>query len=482
VQHLLIETLLLASLGGAVGLLFASLAGGTVAALFLGESDVASGSPDARTLLFTALLTLAVALLTGLAPGFQTLRADVASTLKGGSSGSSYRGSLLRTSLLLFRALCVVLLIGAGLFVRSLSNVRSLRLGYDADALVIANVNLRGLEMTASQKNELADRLVAAAASLPGVRGATLIASIPFVDSEIRGVPQVAGRDSLQLLGLYYPSDRLTEYFATTGTRILRGRGFLAADVAGAPPVVSHRRNMAKRSRRGPGRQAAAVRQIAVRHAELTVVGIAEDVVSRPRGENRLLVVCRSPSTPAVRRLRSPALFVRVQGRPEDHVEPLRVRLQRELQGDAYASTSSFSALIEPQQRSWRVGATMFVMFASLALVLAAIGLYGVVAYAVAQRTRELGVRVALGARAGRIILVVARDVALFALIGMVAGGAVALAAGRWIEPLLFDTSPRDPVVYCTVAGVLLLVALAATVHPAIRAARIDPTIALRAE
>lgn len=483
VQQLLVETLLLALLGGAMGLLFARWSGGVVGALFLGGDGAIA--PDARTLLFTAVLTLAAALLTGFAPALQAMRADVAATLKAGMREGAYRRSPLRTSLLLFQAgLCVVLLVGAGLFVRSLLNVQSLRLGYDAGSLVVVDANLRGLQLTADMQNELAERMRLTAMSVPGVQSATLLASTPFSGSEGRGAPTVPGRDSLQLLGRYTLQTGSPEYFETMGTRILRGRGFEPTDVHGAPPIVVIGRSMADAIWPGEDALGKQLRFGDESRPMLTVVGVAEDVVNRSLGtrsdfwyylpfdQYRVIFDTRA----------RPNLFVRVSGEPAEFVEVLRERLQREMPGDAYVRAAVFADLLEPQTRSWRVGATMFVIFAALALVLAGIGLYSVVAYAVAQRTREMGVRVALGATAANVVRMIVGQGVAFALVGIVAGSAVALYAASRMEPLLFDSSPRDPVVYGGVAVVLILVAVAATLRPALRASRVDPTVALRAD
>jgi ABC-type antimicrobial peptide transport system permease subunit len=138
--------------------------------------------------------------------------------------------------------------------------------------------------------------------------------------------------------------------------------------------------------------------------------------------------------------------------------------------------------LVAPQQRSWEFGAKMFVAFAVLALVLAAIGLYSVIAYAVAQRTRELGVRIALGASVGAVLRLIVGQGVVFAFAGIAVGSGVALLAARWVQPLLFGTPARDPAVFVGVAAILLCVAFAATLRPALRATRVDPTITLRAE
>ena len=141
-----------------------------------------------------------------------------------------------------------------------------------------------------------------------------------------------------------------------------------------------------------------------------------------------------------------------------------------------------FSDIVGGQTRSWRLGATMFVAFGLLALALAAIGLYSVIAYTVAQRTHEMGVRVALGAQVRDIVLLVVRDGVAVSVIGLAVGAAAAIAASGWIAPLLFKESPRDPMVFGAVTVTLLAVAVAASSIPALRAARVDPQKALRAE
>jgi ABC-type antimicrobial peptide transport system permease subunit len=150
--------------------------------------------------------------------------------------------------------------------------------------------------------------------------------------------------------------------------------------------------------------------------------------------------------------------------------------------GNAYANVIPLRRLVDPNLHAWRFGATMFVAFGGLALVLAAIGLYSLIAYDVAQRTREIGVRLALGASESRIMsMVVSRGMRLV-FAGVVIGAVIALWAGRWIEPLMFRQSTRDPLVFGLVAFVLLVVALVAGVAPARRAARVDPSVTLRSD
>jgi putative ABC transport system permease protein len=173
---------------------------------------------------------------------------------------------------------------------------------------------------------------------------------------------------------------------------------------------------------------------------------------------------------------------VRARGDALRLIEPLRRRLQEEMPGTAYITVTRLAENIEGETRSWVIGATVFTAFGGLALVLAAVGLYSVIAYNVAQRKQELAVRMALGARAGNVTRLVVSEGLGFAVPGIVVGGAIALVVGRWVEPLLFDQSARDPVVFGTVTAALLLATITASAIPAVRGARVDPNAALRAE
>jgi len=175
-------------------------------------------------------------------------------------------------------------------------------------------------------------------------------------------------------------------------------------------------------------------------------------------------------------------LFVRVRGNAREMVEPVRQRLQAEMPGTSYVTVTRLGANIENVTRSWVMGATVFTAFGLLALLLAAVGLYSVIAYNVAQRKHELAVRVALGAAWRDVVRLVVAEGVRFALFGVVAGGIAALYAARWIAPLLFNQSPRDPLVFGGVAGMLMLVAVGASAIPALRGARVEPNTALRAE
>ena len=210
-----------------------------------------------------------------------------------------------------------------------------------------------------------------------------------------------------------------------------------------------------------------------------TVVGVAENIKSRSLTDDPGL----SYYMPVEQyHPESAHLLIRVRGNADDYVETVRRALQREMPGSAYVVAHSMREVIGPQERSWQSGATMFVAFSALALVLAAIGLYSVIAFDVAQRTHELGVRIALGAQAGDVLRLIVGAGLRFAVAGIVVGLAITLATGRFVAPLLFGVSARDPLILSAVGGLLLGVAVAASAIPALRATRVDPNVALRVE
>jgi ABC-type antimicrobial peptide transport system permease subunit len=210
------------------------------------------------------------------------------------------------------------------------------------------------------------------------------------------------------------------------------------------------------------------------------VVGVAEDIHTESLGPETGYFYYYLPA--AQNRPDEGGLFVRVLGDARRFIEPLRRRLQVEMPGTSYITVTRLAENIEDETRSWVMGATVFTAFGGLALVLAAVGLYSVIAYNVGQRKQELAVRVALGAKARDVTWLVVREGLGFAVSGIVAGGAIALVVGRWVEPLLFNQSARDPVVFGTVTAGLVLVTIMASALPAVRGARVDPNAALRAE
>jgi ABC-type antimicrobial peptide transport system permease subunit len=171
-----------------------------------------------------------------------------------------------------------------------------------------------------------------------------------------------------------------------------------------------------------------------------------------------------------------------MRGDPAAQVERVRQSLQRLMPGEGFVTAWHFSEIVESQRRSWQLGATLFVAFGGLALLVAAIGLYAVIGYNVAQRMHEIGVRIALGARSADVVRLVVGQGMGFALAGALIGGMLALWAARWVQPLLFEQSARDPIVFGSVIVILIAVAAMASSVPALRATRADPNRTLRAE
>lgn len=483
VRQLLTETFILSALGGAAGLGAAHVTSTLFGKLFLPASDPTRVASDARTLGFALTLTLLAALLAGLVPALHAGRDDLADSLRAGMREGTYRSSRARTTLLVFQtALSVVLLVGAGLFVRSLNAVRTLRLGYDVDPIVVAQYNARGVKLSPAERSTLGDRLLAEARAIPGVVNATLNISIPFNTSEGRSL-FVPGIDSIRKLGRFELQAGSTDYFATMGTRILRGRGFTDDDRANSPPVVVVSEAMGKAVWKGENPIGKCIRIGRDTMPCTTVVGVAENTRARQLTNDSELAYYmpmdqyRVAFGPA-----APALYVRVNGRGDDYAEVIRSRLQSLVAGPSYVMTTPFHAIVDPTMRSWQSGATTFMAFGGLALALAAIGLYAVVAFSVSQRRQELGVRIALGALPRDVLRLVVAEGLRVTVVGIAAGGAIALLASRGVAPLLFQVSPRDPVVYAAVGGLLAAVGIAASMVPAMRASRVDPNTALRAE
>ena len=478
-SQLLTESVLLAIGGGIAGLVVAQWSSLGLRAAFLPKTADLSVIHDERTVLFAGLAALATGLLTGLAPILQASRADLTADLKSGAREGMYQRSHLRVALLVMQgALSVVLLVGAGLFVRSLNHVRDIRLGYDVDPVLLVDLNMRGVDLDSAHKVQLRQRLLETALTTPGVQNATLQTGVPFWSTWSVSL-FVSGIDTVSRLGRFDVNAVSPGYFATMGTRILRGRGILATDLEHAPLVIVVSQAMANTIWPGQDPIGKCVRLNADTMPCRSVVGVAEDIKSHQLS-NEPDMYYYLPATQF--NPDQTALFVRVQGDAVERAEAVRRSLQREMPGVSYITTTPLAQVIGEQTRSWRLGASMFSAFGLLALVLAAIGLYSVIAYNVAQRTHELGVRMALGAQRADVLRLVVVEGLRLGVAGVVIGGAIAFAASRWLAPLLFNESARDPAVYAVVAVSLVAVSVAASWLPALRAAHVEPTRALRYE
>ena len=481
-RQLLTESLVLAVIGGILGILIAQWGGASLAALFLSGDASMSVVSDARTLAVALVATMAAALLTGLAPALHSMRGDLARSLGAGArdTGGGAQPLRARTALLVLQAmLSMVLLVGAGLFVRSLQNVRGMRLGYDVGPVIYVLENPRNVRLAPAEAIALEQRLLDEATRIPGVVAATPAVSVPFRSNEGRGL-FIEGVDDVRKRGRFILQAGGPDYFKTVGTRILRGRAFDRRDAAYAPGVVVISDGMARVLWPGLDALGKCIRIGADTSPCSTVIGIAEDMRVRSLTDERehayYIPFAQYDIQPAG------ALLVRVNGDATDYADLVRRRLQQLMPGSSYVTTSPFYQLVEPTMRSWQFGATMFVAFGGLALSLAGIGLYSVIAYGVAQRRQEIGVRLALGASRANVVRLILRGGLRFVIAGIAMGGVIALWSGRWIGELLFHESPHDPVVYVSVTITLIVVAVAATIVPALAASRVDPSVTLRAD
>ena len=475
----LTESLILSALGCTVGIVFAQWGGVALRRLVLPDATALDVGTDWRTLGIALVAALIVGVLLSFVPVLLAGRAELTSTLKSGMRESTYQRSRLRSTLLVAQgALSVVLLVGAGLFTRSLDHVRDMRLGYDPNPVLMARWQRRGALMTTDERVAFRRRLLDVAKNIAGVEAAAFVSNVPLEGTSTMSL-FVPGIDSVARLGRFTYQSASVDYFTAMGTRIVRGRGFTNGDIAGAPTVVVVSESMARTLWPAQNALGQCLRAGADSMPCSTVVGIAEDAVHDPVADQRMRFYLPLEQFPSEG---GSLVVLRTRGRPDAMAEAVRRSLQAAMPGQQYITVEPMTNLFDAQRRSWQVGATMFVAFGALALIVAAVGLYGVIAYMVAQRMHELGVRIALGAQGVDVVRLVVGEGLRFATIGVGVGAAIALGAARWIQPLLFQQSAKDPVVFAVVSILLIGVALASSAMPALRAMRADPNTVLRTE
>lgn len=474
------ENLLLALSGGAASLVVAQWAGEAIRRMLIatGTAPVPVFT-DWRTVGVTSCLAVATGLLIGLVP-LSLSGGDVTKTLRGGACAGVSQGMRLRSVLLVAQAaLSVVLLIGAVLFVRSLEAVRAIPMGYDADRVLLVNRIIRGPGFNEAAQRQTRQVLLSTAQSMPVVESAAWASSAPFVSTSSTNL-YVPGIYSVEPLGIFTYQATTVDYFRTMGTRILRGRGFTPEDRAGAPDVAVVSASMAGALWPQQDAIGKCFRMRSDTAPCVTVIGIAEDMVQRDlTGRQRYHYYV---SIDQYTRTWGIGMLIQSRDDPSRQAEHIRKALQRVMPGASYVTVRPLREIVRDARRSWQMGATMFVGFGVLALAVAAVGLYGAIGYDVAQRRHELSVRVALGAQRSTILwLVVGRSVRV-ALAGAALGAVAVVLASRWLQPLLFQQSATDPLIYGGVGALLIAVAVSASALPAFRAAKADPNSALRAE
>ena len=481
VRQLLTETCVLAAIATVAAVILATWGSRALGGFLLSASFHQAPTIDERLLAFTALAAFATALVAGTVPALQASRIDVATWLTTGDRDSG-RQSRLQLGLLAAQVgLSVVLLIGAGLFVRSLQAVRGTDVGIDLSKVLLVQPGLDVSGFDSARVRAIIEQDMAIARRMPGVAHVSLAHhGVPKVSATSMEIG-IVGRPPLAPLPAGGPYVNIVddEYFSTLGTRLLHGRGIEREDMRHASHVAVVNEALARAY--WPNESPIGSCLALERYKGCTeVVGVVKDVmlwgvVGDSPGQFYL------PRHPMVSSSSS-ALLVRTTGDASVLAPTLRRALQNAASDMPYVDVQSYADLVEPDLRSWRLGAMMFGIFGALALVIAAVGLYGVLTYSVSQRTREIGVRLALGARRASIIRAVARREFGTVIVGIALGVIAALATGNFAAPMLYKTSPHDALVIAVVIASLLMVALAASVVPSLRASRVDPNVALRAE
>ena len=486
---MLTESLGLTVLGGIAGLGVGYWGGLLIRGTLL--PDIAWETPpiDATVLAYTAAAVLLTTLLVGVAPAFRATRGDPMVALKSGIAQSGdRRGRTYGTLQVIQVALSVILLFTAGLFVRSLWRVRGLDLGLEPESVVTASIAFDGQSYRTSADFDRAVaisrvrswQLLEEVRRLTGVRNASVAIGTPFYTAFGIGI-SLPGHDSLPAAkgGGPYVNAVGPGYFETVGTRLRRGRTFTAADHEGSPPVVIVNETMARTF--WPDEDPL-TKCLIIQAAEgcVPVVGVVADARQWKLREDPAMQFYLPYGQE--HGIAGWMLLVRPTGHVDAFAGQLRSALARLAPDARMIQVTTLASAIDPQIRPWRVGALMFGLFGLLALVVAAVGLFSVVSYLVAQRTHELGVRIALGARASGIVRLVLGRAVGRTLSGIAIGGAGALVIAPWLEPFLFETPARDPLLLGGVALALLATVLLAGAIPAWRACRVEPTIALRAD
>jgi len=499
VKQLLTESVLLGSLGGLLGLLFASW-GTSLLLPLLSQGEIPvhlNLDPDIRMFTFTGAVAVLTSVLFGLAPAFLATRVDLNSTLKNDAPGLA-TGSGIRSASMTFGQIFVIaqvafsllLLVGAGLFVRSLRNLQQAPTGFVRENVLVLKLEPLGSDRKTPQHALFYDELLQRVEAIPSVRQASLVGYSPMARREwIRHgqSPEIANRISLH--GYTPQSDEemvipwmqvYPKSFATLGIPLVAGRDFTPQDTQQAPQVGIINESMA---RRFFGNESPIGRRFdgPAYGGEIQIIGVVKDVkYASPRNAGREMFYI--PFTQANTGRAQMTLVVRTAGDPMTIVAAVRRETQAMDPQAPRFEVETLATQIAASLGKERLLAALSSGFGLLALLLSCFGLYGVLSYAVARRTREIGIRIALGADRRDVIRLVLRDALRLVLLGVALGIPAALAASRLVYSQLFGISAADPGAIGLATLILLAVAAAASYLPARRAARVDPLVALRVE
>lgn len=484
-RNLFAEGLLLGVMGGAAGLLLAPVA----MRLLVSQMITGQGEPpfstqlDWRMLAFSFAVAVGVSLLFTLAPAVQMGRPDLVNNLKQGGGSVGGRLGFRRAIVGLQIGLSVLLLVCAGLFVRTLENLRSVHVGFATDHLITFGIDPRMAGYEATAVVPLNQRLVERLAALPGVESAGATSDPELSDNgssgniSIEGYTPHDGEDMQTEKAMVTPA-----YFATLKVPMLAGRSFTSQDDLNSPKVVIVNEELADRFFGSP--QKALGHMLAMGRGKvqynLQIVGVVRNYLHRNvRGKLKMAMY-----GPVAQQTVIPELFyyVRTWSEPKAAMGMVRQAVAGVDSKLVLDHLTTMAGEIDENINTERMIAMLAVSFGVLAMLLAAVGLYGVLAYATAQRTREIGVRMALGSDRRGVVALVLRDVLKLAGISVVVTVPVALLATRLLKAQLFGVSNMDPVVFALVVVLMLFVAVVSAALPARRAARVEPMAALRNE
>jgi putative ABC transport system permease protein len=490
IHQFVAEGLLLSIIGGAAGVLLAMWCVDALVALApTSLPSFVHPRLDWTVLAFIASLTCGVGLLLGLLPALQGSRADLNDVLKDSMRGSSSgrNRARLRSVLVISEvALSLLLLVGAGLMVRSFVNLQRVDVGFHPERAVTMRLALPEKYQRA-QLGQVATDLVARLAAAPGVRQVALASDAPLAGGASATIVSPEGRDpNTPDRGIRIYRHGVTPgFFGALGIALVSGRDFDAHDGPAAQPVAIVTRKFAQRA--WPDVDPLGKRFVIGRggsQAWITVVGVAAEV----RYRTLTIDALRNPEDPDVyfpltqRPDRSLAVVASAAGTPTALIAPLRESVQAFDRDIPVFLERTFTELVARRMTSFRLSATVMTFFGVVALLLAAIGVYGLINYSVLQRRQEIGVRVALGAGRREIYGLVLKDALRLTGTGIVLGVIAAIPASRLIGTQLYGVTPGDPGTYAAITALLLMVSIAATLLPARRAARVDPIVALRAD
>lgn len=487
IQHMLTESVLIASIAGAIGLLLSLWAAPLLLSLMPASLPLGVRvSPDIGVLAFTLLASAATGILFGLAPALRQSKGNQVDNLKDGAEHGGSSRSKLRNALVVAQVTaCVVLLVGASLCLRSLLNARSIDPGFDTRHAVAAGLNVDPFGYDESRGRTFYARLLEHVRALPGVRAASLIDHLPLGQTtrmqgiEIDGYETPRGPSGMAGLAIEMALVG-PDYFDAMGIPVLSGRSFKTTDDLSAPPVIMVNQQMADRFWPHQNATGQFVNIMGPRdtRTRAQIIGVVKTGKYQSLGEDPKPFFYR----PLLQDYQAGVqLIVRTAGDT-----PIGDGLRHEVRAlDPRLALVGVETLEQHMQLPLfpaRAAGFLLGLFGALALTLAVVGLYGVMSYSVAQRTREIGVRIALGARRIDVVRLVLSQGLRLTLIGIGIGVAGSLALTRVLSSVLYGISPTDPISFLAVAVVLTMVATAASYMPARWATRVDPMRTLRSE